>query len=124
MFHNVHKIAVVKGRVNLFQLTLKVRPSTGHPLLHEWDHGFLSVWLFADSDDDAVDRAFTIVDQLPYELAKDDVASVREWTNDSTFPQEWHPHAAIARGTGLALRLDCIAAGQGDTVAFDQLETP
>ena len=110
--------------MKLHQVTFKVRPSTRHPLFHEWDHGFLNVWLFADSDADAADRAFTIVEQLPYELAEAHAARVREWTHDAGFPREWHSHAAAARQIGLALRLDGVAAGHGDTRLFEQMEAP
>lgn len=45
-----------------------------------WDlqFGFLSIWLFGSSDEDAIERAEKILEQLPFEIAGESGPSVRD----------------------------------------------
>jgi hypothetical protein len=93
-------------------------------MFYDWQFGFLNIWLFAESDDDAADRAVKILEQLPYERSEVDVPTFRDWDDDSKHPMEWRRHASIARQIGLALRLDSLATGAGNEEEFDTSETP
>ena len=58
----------------LHRILLKVRPLPGHPLFWKMQFGFLRMWLFADSAEDAAERAMKLIAELPYERVGDQVA--------------------------------------------------
>ncbi len=51
-----------------YRTVFKVKPTKNHPRFFDWDFGLLSIWLFADSGDEAIERAETIIAALPYEI--------------------------------------------------------
>lgn len=96
--------------MELFRSTIRVRPSVAHPLYYDWQFGYLSIWLFGESSDDASERAEQILEQLPYE-------TVGEWSKcqaaNAVAPESEKVAAAEkeAAQMGLALHLDCFATG-------------
>ena len=57
----------MKGQFH--KVVIPVRPTPAHPRYYDIQFGALVIWLFADSIQDASDRAIIITDQLPYERA-------------------------------------------------------
>jgi hypothetical protein len=77
-------------RHQLFRTSVKVQPTSGeHPLFVDFEYGILSVFLFAEHDFDAQERALKIVSYLPYDLATVEVLTTPFTTN----PDEVHDDA-------------------------------
>ena len=62
------------GPTELYRVSTKVTPAAWHPKFYDWEHGFLRLWLFANSPDDASDKAASIIAVLPYERLNDEFA--------------------------------------------------
>ena len=105
--------------IELYRGSTKVAPAAWHPKFYDWEHGFLSLWLFADSPDDASTKAETIIAPLPYERVND------EFAIESGFPNTEESLAMHGRAQeqanqmGLAIRLFAIATGFGDEKEFE-----
>jgi hypothetical protein len=88
---------------------LPVRPSVEHPLYWSIQAGYLLLFLYAESEQMAADRAVEIVDQLPYEL-ESDALRVREAETPEHRP-ELENVAASARQCGLGIFLVALSTG-------------
>jgi hypothetical protein len=75
--------------MKLYQVCLKVRPSKDHPKFFEAKFGYLSIFLFGESPDDAAERAVTITEQLPYERVN----------NQETWQESWRVSVSLAGGS-------------------------
>jgi hypothetical protein len=108
--------------MKLLQLTFKVRPAVHHPMFYEWQFGFLSIWLFGSSDEDARKRAEKVLEQLPYERVGEGI-SVRDRESKTGGSAEFRRFEKEALEVGLALRLASLATGvdEGD---FETMELP
>lgn len=58
----------------LRQIFYKVRPSPDHPLFWAHQCGILSIWLYAATNDDAIERATPILAALPFEKITEQAA--------------------------------------------------
>ena len=95
--------------MELYRLTLKVRPAPHHPLYLQWRFGFLGVWLFACDEQSAASAAFVIIQQLPYEIV--DCRAAVAHAGDPKFKAR----ADEACETGLSLQLAaCRSFDEGD----------
>jgi hypothetical protein len=108
--------------MNLRRITMKVRPAVDHPTFWDWQAGFLNMWLFSESDDDAVERADTILSQLPYESVEEGAISVLDCDALEHKP-EWRSHENAARQLGFSLFLSEIATGT-DEGNFETMDAP
>lgn len=109
------------NRHELFKVDFKIRPTVNHPLFFDMQFGFLAVWIFAESVEDANERATAIVEQLPYEIAGQ---KARVYEIPSTGPSEpahWVLAAEQARKIGLVLQLASVATG-ADEDEFEHKE--
>ena len=78
----------------LFQATLKVFPTPGHPQYHQVAYGLIQMLLFAKSDEQARERATAIVKQLPYQVLRPfDVLVVEVSQDRNTLPLDDHAGA-------------------------------
>jgi hypothetical protein len=102
---------------NLYRVAAKVRPLPWHPKYYDWQFGFLRIWLFANSVEDAVDRARKISDELPYERIGDEFGV---GTTEKTAETEDGSPQESARATGLAIRLLGVETG-ADESAFESI---
>jgi hypothetical protein len=112
------------------RVNLKVRPLPGHPTYYDWQFGYFGLWLFANSIDDARDRALLIVGALPYEVIGDKVSV------ETNFPRTEESRAMngraqetageiglamsdhaqeVAEGTGLGMCLFSVRTGADET---------
>jgi hypothetical protein len=108
--------------MTLRRLTIKVRPAVQHPTYWDWQAGYLDVWLFCESDGDGVERAETIIAQLPYERAEQGAITVRDCDGKERLP-EWAARESAAREIGLAVFLSRIATG-GNERDFETADAP
>lgn len=91
--------------------------------------GFLLVWLFANSPDDAAERAMNIIAELPYELIGDkfavetrkpsgapagDTLSTQQGPSQET-REQMALREELALESGLALMLIVVATGADET---------
>lgn len=97
----------------LYRVAAKVRPLPWHPRYYDWQFGFLRIWLFANSVEDAVERARLISDELPYERAGDEYCVE---TTDEAPETEDASAQERARAIGLAIRLFCVETGADEAV--------
>lgn len=103
----------------LHRVSAKVRPLPWHPKYYDWQFGFISIWLFANSIDDSSDRALRILDLLPYERVGDDLGV------ETGFPQTEESRAMQDRAQekaeqiGFAIRLIAVETG-ADEIAFEK----
>jgi hypothetical protein len=95
----------------LYRISAKVLPATWHPKFYEWQFGFLSLWLFAISAEDAAEKANVIIEALPFERI-DNLFAI-----ESQFPRTEESLALQggaqeqAEQTGFALRLAACRTG-------------
>jgi len=54
--------------MKLYQVCLKVRTRPWHPEYHHLGCGYLILWIFAGSHEDAVERAVSVGEGLPFEV--------------------------------------------------------
>jgi hypothetical protein len=54
--------------MDLYRVSIKIRPTKDHPKFWEIQYGVLQICLFGESPDDAAKRAVIITEQLPYEV--------------------------------------------------------
>jgi hypothetical protein len=108
--------------LKLLHLTFKVRPAAEHPLFWDWQFGFLSIWLFGSSDEDAIERAERVLEQLPYERVGDSV-SVRNRESETSGVAEFQRLEKLARQVGLALLLMSVATG-AEEHDFETMDPP
>lgn len=101
----------------LYRCVLPVRPSVEHPLYWSIQSGYLALFLYAESEQIAADRAEQIVDQLPYELGSD-ALRVREAKTPEHRP-ELENVAASARQCGLGLFLVALPPGADESGWLD-----
>jgi hypothetical protein len=107
--------------MKLIRLALKVQPACDHPMFWEWEFGQLYMWLFADSDEDAAERASAILKQLPYEEIGEAIG-FRDCNLEKPDPRdEFKQRETVARQLGLALFLDSLAPGVADDHEFQSL---
>jgi hypothetical protein len=103
----------------LYRVSARVRPLPWHPKYYDWQFGVLCLWLFADSVDDAVERAKSILSVLPYEHVGTEVAVEKHFAQSAK-------HAVLqaiqeeAKQTGLALQLIACATGT-DEEGFENI---
>jgi hypothetical protein len=109
----------LSNETELYRVSTKVVPAAWHPKFYDWEHGFLSLWFFAGSLNDASYKAETIIAVLPYERVGD------EFAIESGFPQTEESLAMHGRAqeqaqqTGLAIRLFAVATGCGNEKKFE-----
>jgi len=101
--------------MELYRVDLKVRPDKRHPMFWDVEFGYLCLWLFGESPEDAGERAALIVEQLPYERT-DDRVTIHEDTLGAR--NQFEKQYSTARSVGLALLLVGCATG-ADHQAFD-----
>ncbi len=111
-----------EDQIKLRRITTKVRPAVNHPTYWTWQAGFLDMWLFSDSDEDAVSRAETILSQLFYESVEEGAVSIRECDQSEPNP-EWLSRENAARQLGFSLFLTSIATG-GEERDFETMDAP
>lgn len=63
-------------RRELHRVDFKVRPSEDHPLFRKSACGALSLWIYAASPLDAVERCWPFLAALPFELVDQDEAQI------------------------------------------------
>jgi len=109
---------MLNDRSQLYRVSAKVRPLPWHPIYYDWQFGFLSLWLFANSVEDARERALLIAGALPYELAGEELSV------ETGFPQTEESRAmhdgaqAKAEKIGLAIRVYAVETG-ADEAEFE-----
>lgn len=107
-------------RAALHCISFKARPLPGHPRYYAFQVGLLSVWLFANSVEDATERASLIVGALPYERIGDAARF------ETDFPQTEESRAMNGRAQeeaeqiGLAIRVWTLETGADET-AFESM---
>lgn len=105
-------------QAELYRVSAKVLPATWHPKFYEWQFGFLSLWLFATSAEDAGEKAVVIIGALPFERVDD------EFAIESHFPRTEESLAMHGRAqeqaeqTDFALRLFACETG-ADQAEFE-----
>lgn len=72
---------------DLCRVTFRVRPLPGNPRYWDCQFGFLLVWLYSNSPEDANARADKILDELPYERIGTDALVVRAIDNEGFAPR-------------------------------------
>lgn len=98
----------------------KVRPTPGHPLYYEWQFGFLRLWLFADSLEDAKDKALAILEVLPYEQVGEQVRVESEFPSTEE-SRQMHGFAR-EQAEKLGLGIEMFAAETGtDEAGFEAM---
>lgn len=107
----------------LYRVTAKVRPLPWHPKFYDWQFGFLMLWLFANSLDDAAARAMSIMrTTLPYEQVGDDVKVETDFQRESWRSMD-RDAPRDAEETGLAVRsIGCVTGA--DETGFETLPFP
>ena len=108
--------------MKLRHVIFKVRPATEHPMYWDWQCGFLCIWLFGSSVDDAAEHARAILEELPYEIVEGRV-SVRDCEPETGGNAMFKPGEQQARQVGLAIILHACAPGV-DEGAFETMEPP
>ena len=100
------------NKQRLYRCQIPVRPSLAHPKYWEVQSAYLLLFLYAESPEDAADKAVTIAEQLPYELPR---------SSAKISLQEKPPHqpelestAECARQCGLGLFLVAMPPGSDD----------
>ena len=93
----------------LFRVCFLVRPTVGHPSAAKFSQALLFLFLFAETSEEAAEKACDIVSALPYEPEED-----RTFVSHGTFPArpgteelaavEQH-HIEIAWDVGLSMML-------------------
>jgi hypothetical protein len=114
--------------MNLYRVSLKVRPVKEHPMFWEVEFGTLHVWLWGDTPEDAGERAVTIVEQLPYERFGKTETWQESWpatvrlaeSHKPTDPPEFEKHYQEARSLGIGICLDFCPTGI-DEAGFESL---
>lgn len=100
---------------SLRRVSIKVRPAPFHPQYWEWDGGYLSLFIYGFSDQDAVERALKILAQLPYEMVESGVAELFTGQPSPLFDQDFQRATEI----GFAMRVDVMGTG----AAGDEFES-
>lgn len=67
----------MKAKPDLYQVTFKVRPTFAHSMYNEIGTSLFHAWVFAESVQDAGDRAMAIIKQALYEIVSDEFAAHR-----------------------------------------------
>ncbi|MFL6514412.1 MAG: hypothetical protein ACJ8M1_05255 [Chthoniobacterales bacterium] len=88
---------------DLYQVTFKVRPAKEHPQFWRWQFGWLNVFLFAAGEYDAIERAKTITDQLPYEAVE--LTGMVQQLNGTAVKPHFRQAEQDARHSGLGFHL-------------------
>lgn len=99
--------------MKMWAVIFGVRPRPAHPRYWELESGFLKLFLFAESRDDAAKRAHEIVRNLPYDVSPGVVAGA---ASEPAAVCDELDLACIenAKWTGLALRICGNPVGEGD----------
>lgn len=98
----------------LYRVALKVAPTPAHPIYYEWQVAIFSVWVFADSEEDAAEKAHVFTKPLPYEVLSPEflVERVLPKGKDSVPGSQWEIQGErTARFIGLGYYLVCAAVG-------------
>lgn len=96
--------------MDLYRVAIKASPAVEHPLFWEWKTGYLCMWLYAQSREEAEERADKIIAQLPYEPTGEKHCELASEPRPLTwkFPvatelEEWGKRRAEEVGLGLLL---------------------
>lgn len=106
--------------MDLYRVVVKVRPTPRHPLYWDVQFGHLLVCLPAESPADAVRRACSIVDQLPYDRVG---PSVTVHQAQPVSPKPFERCERDARAIGVSLCLVACATGV-DEEEFETSDPP
>lgn len=101
----------------LYRVILKTRPLPGHPQFWAVEFGCFVLWLFAESNADAANRAVTITEALNFEIVYQRVGTVKitESAKDERIAQMEND----ALHTGLRAMLVAWPAGADEDGFFD-----
>ena len=104
--------------MQLYRVSVKVRPTKHHPLFWDFQFGFLQVWLYGESPEAAAHHAWNVVSELPYELPSTEIAIYPAIQPERA---EWEIHRQRAMELGIALALCSCSTGtsEGD---FETME--
>lgn len=112
--------------LKLLKVSFGVRPTPSHPFYYEWQFGFLTVFLYDVDVQNAEQRAYRIVSQLPcYELTefKDGFCKLHVWEKEGPVsdPKRLAKYKSAeqnAQHLGIAFFLDYMETGTTEPKEF------
>jgi hypothetical protein len=95
-------------KMKLYSVAIQAQPTADHPCYWDWETCVVVAWLFAESVQNAADRAAAILSELPYEVtSKESEVSDPPWTDTPAYVEKERE----ARMTGLAVFVLTTLAG-------------